>query len=1662
MSVIDSRVVQMKFDNAQFESGVKESMNTLERLKQTLKMDDLSSNVESIANKFTLFGQIGMQAISRIAGGIVDLGQKLLDFTHVQDLTLGAVSSGWNKYAEKTSSVQTIMSATTSTWEADAAAIGFAGSQMEYVNSQMDKLNWFTDETSYSFTDMTNNIGKFTSQGVALSTATTAMEGISNWAAISGANVQEASRAMYNLSQALGVGAVKLQDWKSIENANMATMEFKQQAIDTAVKMGKLRKTAEGTWQIIGASAKESTLTIQNFNQTLSTGWFSKDVLMDTLDAYGAFTEQLYKVHDATGIEARDLLDLIDVQSKLNKTSEGAVVDLSEYADACEEAGISVEELGGYILTLSQEEYDFGRKAFKAAQEAKTFQEAIDATADAAGTKWMNIFEMIFGDYEKAKRVWSDFADFLYTVFIDPLDSVSEIVEGWSKLGGRELLFGKDDEEEFIGAINMIGPAVAGVIDPIKKNLANLFDIPSTKELGEQIYALTERFRNFMLTLQPTEESMERIGTFASNLLTPLKAAKDAIAGFIGEFKPLIEPIKTLGNSMNQFIATVASYIGKMFDGYEYSEKFGEAVEKLSSRIKGLTEKINNITSSSKLSNLFEGIKNFATGTVSIVKTLLGLINTDTKFTTFFESINDGISKFSQFSSEKIGSVIDILYSLSGIIQSSLIPQITGAYAVAGGGVEGILESLHVILDYVLSLVSNVVLSLTDGKVNLGGFFDTISTIIHSIAQTAVPVFKAVGSAVEFVFTAIQKLIGGFGSLFNSVEKTESEFHPLRSILESISDAFSGATKLLKGESGDFSFFSKILAGLGEAFNWVKDSLSKAWPTIKETFSGLGKYLDTNVFSIKGLISTLIKLKEIKWIKGGILDIFQTKEDPKQALSGALGSIKDMFGEISEILGKFKEGGISGLFGGKKSGDSLADTLKKIAVSIGILAAALILLAGIDPVKLGTAIGAITAMLFEMVGAVALLTKICSADLGVNMKMATSAMIKMAAAILLLAGAVRMLAKLSWIELAKGMSAIVVGLLAMIGALALIKKGELTGGATGFISMAAGLLVLSAAVAIFGHMDITKLVQGMTAAVVAMYAMAGAIKLMTSGEVSSGKLLAAGAALMGVASAMLVLSVAVLAFTSAASKDGYGMGMIGLASSLVAISLALGLLSQYANPVGMIAAAGAMIMMSAALLVMSVGLLALSNADPAGLGAAFLSLIATMASMAIIIVVLGEFGAAAITGALALDLLAASVVIAGAGLELIANAATKLNEVDFSNLGNGLSVFALAIVEFEVSSLLLGPIALALEAFALAVKSYNKKVGNAPETMTQLSVAMSSIGVSATLFNKSAKIAGSNFKSMVTDISDGLKEWDKGKNSISSLATGFTAGLTSLATSAQQAGRGLGENAAKGLETTKAKFSTIGNLSGNSYGVGISATAGTARSAGNNIASAAVQGVSGYQSYFYTIGQNLGIGLANGMNASLGMVRASASQLGTAAAAATSKATAVRSPSRVFMQIGAYLAEGMAIGMENSSGEVENAAAAMAGSAMNTAVAMAASIADLVNSDMDAVPVITPVVDMSRMREGIANVNGLLGGTRSIALGTSISRNVGEIQNAALAPSLVSLDGNSISAIGANTVSGDTHTDVAVRFEGSLAYLASILQPAIAAETTRLGPSRIQ
>ena len=330
-NVIDEKVVEMRFDNKNFETNVKDTMKTLEVFKKQLQFSGASEGLEEINNyakkmnfnglteavdtvkvSFSALEVMAITALTNITNSAVNAGKRI-----ISALTIDPIKTGFNEYEQKMDAVRVIMAST--------------NEPLEKVNKKIQELNKYADDTIYSFADMTTNIGKFTNAGVGLDDAVLAIKGVSNEAARSGANANEASRAMYNFAQALSMGYVQLIDWKSIENANMATVEFKKELLDTALSMNIVTKSADGMYKAGGKTYNMQ----QMFKDGLKEQWLTSNVLIDTLKRYADTTTDIGKKSQEAATQVSTVTKLWDTlreaaQSGWGNTWEIIIGDLDQ------------------------------------------------------------------------------------------------------------------------------------------------------------------------------------------------------------------------------------------------------------------------------------------------------------------------------------------------------------------------------------------------------------------------------------------------------------------------------------------------------------------------------------------------------------------------------------------------------------------------------------------------------------------------------------------------------------------------------------------------------------------------------------------------------------------------------------------------------------------------------------------------------------------------------------------------------------------------------------------------------------------------------------------------------------------------------------------------------------------------------------------------------------------------------------------------------------------------------------------------------------------------------------------------------------------------------------------------------------------------------------
>lgn len=557
-SSIDNRVAQLTLENKQFEAAAAQSLKTVNKLDDAFKMADgikgmkdlgdatKSVNVEGLLNsankvrvQFVAMEEAARQLIRSVTQDIYQQGKTL-----VKGLTIDPIQAGWTKYSEKLSSVQTLMNAT--------------GKDIDTINTYLDRLMWFSDETSYGFTDMTSALAQMTASGGDVEKLIPMIQGIANATAFAGKGAAEFSRVMYNLNQSYSAGYLSLMDWKSVELAGASSKELKNILIDTAKQVGTLNKE--------GKTAAGTLVDISTFSSTLADKWATTEVMEKAFGYFNEMTEMAYKM----------------VQS-------GQVETASE----------AYEILASKYDTVSL-------RAAKAAQEAKSFSETIEATKDAVSTNWMQTFEHIFGNKVEATKLWTAVTQELWEIFASGGARRNEILAEWAQGTATTIREGlQTGREALFEGIGSFYNNIKRLVTTTKTLWRDFF--PATT--ADRLVYLTYKFRDFMKTLKPSSQSIARFRVGLREVLADIKLSGNDLnslntafhglmdilglgvrigARFIGSFSPLIRLFSYLGTQ----VINLAGYLGKLFTGMSGFRGYESVFDAFSSGLSWLVDKI--------------------------------------------------------------------------------------------------------------------------------------------------------------------------------------------------------------------------------------------------------------------------------------------------------------------------------------------------------------------------------------------------------------------------------------------------------------------------------------------------------------------------------------------------------------------------------------------------------------------------------------------------------------------------------------------------------------------------------------------------------------------------------------------------------------------------------------------------------------------------------------------------------------------------------------------------------------------------------------------------------------------------------------------------------------------------------------------------------------
>ena len=789
----DTHVVELDFNNKKFEKNVSQSMSTLDKLKKKFSFKGIENSINTVSASISNLEVVSITAIQNITNRVVNLG-----IQRIKSLTVDNLSRGWTKFGQKTTSVATMAA---QNLKVAGKELTNYSEKMEVINEQLEKLNWFSDETSYTFTDMVDNIGKFTAAGQDLDSSVKAMEGIATWAALSGQNATTASRAMYQLAQAIGKGKIQLIDWKSIQNANMDTQEFRQTVLDTAVAMGQLTKAGQN---YITKTGKK--FTKNQFTEALDTGWFTSDVLRKTLNKYSAAIDQIYEISEKEGLTAAEVIE--------------------KYGDQLDA---------------------FSVKAFKAAQEARTFTDVLNATIDAVSSKWMKTFEILVGGYDDAKKLWSNLADEFYDAFAESGNFRNSILEQWKNLEGRADLFAHTGDENQ-GAFWNIFDSIKAVVGAVKDAWNDIF--PKTvfkdakdqaKDLGNQFKTFTERLQAFTKKMKPSEETLSRIRGILNGVFSVLKFG----INLIKIAAALISPLLTLAVKGIQAISSILSSLGQKFAAFieKVQYKFGNFIDEIQS-----SEKVFNAVNKviSTIGKAFSKFANIITS--KVIPAFRNLVG---KLGSILSSFKDKIANLFSFSGN----------SGSDTFNTKEISKQSRRISYASSNVNKATNEVSNSIKNVQTKTESLLEKIRNGFVSIG---QKISDVFHRLAESLSPLGKLVksfGSAIKSrLYATIDLLIVAFNLLSKGFEKIKQFFFRVADRVNDIRNTLKANPKVFKKATESIEEVSTSINGISESTDKLSDRSSKISGNLKGMLAiviTIGVTITTILLVIKGIAKTI-------------------------------------------------------------------------------------------------------------------------------------------------------------------------------------------------------------------------------------------------------------------------------------------------------------------------------------------------------------------------------------------------------------------------------------------------------------------------------------------------------------------------------------------------------------------------------------------------------------------------------------------------------------------------------------------------------------------------------------------------------------------------------------------------------------------------------------
>ena len=733
---IDEKIVEMRFDNRNFESNVHTSIDTIEKLKKSLNLtganqgiEELNDSVHGVSLKFNAMYTIADQALRNITNSAMAAGKKI-----VSALTIDPVKTGFSEYETQINAVQTILANTKS-----------KGTTLEDVNNALDTLNTYADKTIYNFTEMTRNIGTFTAAGVDLDTSVSAIQGIANLAAVSGSTSQQASTAMYQLSQALSSGTVKLMDWNSVVNAGMGGQVFQDALKNTA--------------RIHGVAIDDMISKEGSFRETLKNGWLTSEILTETLKNFTLYAEKGSK-------------------------------EWEEYKKSLKEKG--------YTDKQAEEILEMGKTATEAATKVKTFTQLFDTLKEAAQSGWTQTWEILVGDFEEAKELLTNISNVVGDFINRMSEARNEMLENWKVMGGRkDLLEGfKNIFEGLISVIKPIGEAFREIFPPMTaerlfaitenfKNLTANFKMGDTttdklkrtfKGLFAAVDIVIQLFKGMSKLLGPIFRLIGKVGSVVLEVAAYFGDWIVSIDQFIkksGMFNTLFTDIGSIidhvTNLFSKFIGFVKEKIVspglEIFHGllerlHERLSSVGEAASDMKDGLIGVFSEAGSALSGSALFKVFDilwnAIKTISSGVVKIAGTLIDAL-----------AVN--------FSNGNLQELLDLINSLIGggigIALYKFIDDLKAPFEGLADILEGVKD---VLVAWQMQIKAQALMKIAGAVAVLALALLLISTISAEKIESSLGAITTLFIELMIAMAIFSKLSGGLKGVFKATHAMQS------------------------------------------------------------------------------------------------------------------------------------------------------------------------------------------------------------------------------------------------------------------------------------------------------------------------------------------------------------------------------------------------------------------------------------------------------------------------------------------------------------------------------------------------------------------------------------------------------------------------------------------------------------------------------------------------------------------------------------------------------------------------------------------------------------------------------------------------------------------------------------------------------------------------